>query len=279
MNEQNNEQVGAEENEAPEVELKGHQDDHDYEAEARRKGWRPKDEYEGDADKWVDAKTFVERGEKFVKNLQRKIDELQQKIESFEQTKTQVKTFYEDALKRKDQELLQLVTALKKQRAQAIREGNDDQAVEIDGHIEALQNERERLNADAEEKKQQPSPDQIVHSIVLDEWVEENPWFKTDEKLREAAIAFGKEINAKNKDLRGRKFLDKVREMMVEEFPRRFAENKPATPVAVEGGKQAARVKGKTAADLPEEDKKLMKYYVSSGMMTEETFLKTYFER
>jgi len=38
-----------------------------YEDQAREQGWRPKEEYEGDPEKWRPAKEFVERGELFGK--------------------------------------------------------------------------------------------------------------------------------------------------------------------------------------------------------------------
>ena len=38
-----------------------------YESEAREQGWKPKEEYEGDPEKWRPAKEFVERGELFGK--------------------------------------------------------------------------------------------------------------------------------------------------------------------------------------------------------------------
>src|SRR5260370_13868990 len=59
----------------------------DYESEASRQGWVPRDKYRGDAAKWVDAKTFVERGERFASHLQREVASLKQKLEDFEGTK------------------------------------------------------------------------------------------------------------------------------------------------------------------------------------------------
>jgi len=38
-----------------------------YESQAREQGWKPKEEYEGDPEKWKPAKEFVERGELFGK--------------------------------------------------------------------------------------------------------------------------------------------------------------------------------------------------------------------
>ena len=39
--------------------------ENNYEAEAREQGWKPKEGYEGDPEKWRPAKEFVERGELF----------------------------------------------------------------------------------------------------------------------------------------------------------------------------------------------------------------------
>ena len=38
-----------------------------YEGEAREMGWRPKEEWQGEPEKWRDAKEFVERGELYGK--------------------------------------------------------------------------------------------------------------------------------------------------------------------------------------------------------------------
>src|SRR3990167_3752736 len=35
----------------------------EVETQARDMGWRPKEEFKGSEDKWVDAKTFIDRGE------------------------------------------------------------------------------------------------------------------------------------------------------------------------------------------------------------------------
>ena len=38
-----------------------------YDKQAREMGWRPKEEWEGEPEKWRDAKEFVERGELYGK--------------------------------------------------------------------------------------------------------------------------------------------------------------------------------------------------------------------
>lgn len=45
--------------------------DQAIEAEARRSGWRPKEQFTGDPNSWVDAKTFVQRGKEILPHIQR----------------------------------------------------------------------------------------------------------------------------------------------------------------------------------------------------------------
>lgn len=40
------------------------------EAKALRMGWKPKEEFNGDTSKWVDAETFIKRGEEFLPFVQ-----------------------------------------------------------------------------------------------------------------------------------------------------------------------------------------------------------------
>jgi hypothetical protein len=60
--------------EEPGVEIPGEDGDdpnvndqaRDFDAEAREHGWRPKDEFPGDAAKWVDAETFMKRADEVM---------------------------------------------------------------------------------------------------------------------------------------------------------------------------------------------------------------------
>jgi hypothetical protein len=56
-----------------------------WESEARGMGWAPKESFKGDPQKWVDAKTYVERGEQFIPILQHTKRELQGRLNTFEE--------------------------------------------------------------------------------------------------------------------------------------------------------------------------------------------------
>ena len=57
---------------------------YDYEGAAREKGWRPKEEYEGDAEGWVGAEEFVKRQPLFdkIKVQSKRLKELEKTVEA-----------------------------------------------------------------------------------------------------------------------------------------------------------------------------------------------------
>ncbi|MBU6264867.1 MAG: hypothetical protein KGM14_01565 [Actinomycetales bacterium] len=250
------------------------------EAEASRKGWVPKDKYTGDPSKWVDAKTFIARGEKFTKNLQREIADLRAKLDSFEGTRKAFVKFHEETIAKKDAEIADAIQQLRIQRSAAVREGDDELAIQLEDRIDVLKDQRKEVKATpVEQKTPEISADEALKNPLIEDWIDDgNEWFRDDEKLRNYALELGKEIAAEG--VKGRKFLDRVRERMEEEFPRRFKKDSApaggrADPVA--GGTNARpSVGGKTEADLPPEDRKLMREFVAQGWMTKEKFLKEY---
>lgn len=273
QNEQEYEQANA-----TDGDLDNHQS---YEDAAGHKGWVPKEQFKGDSSKWVDAKTFVERGEKFNVNLQKEVAALKSKIESFEGTKAAFAKFHAETVARKDAELSEAIKALRIERSAATRNGEDELAIELDDRIDGLRAQQKEVKQIAvEPQAQTPAEDP-----VLLEWIEDgNDWFKEDGKLRAYAIAMAQDMNKNGETLRGRKFLDKVTERMAEEFPRKFrsmTNSAGRSGSNVEGGSTAtsSRTGGYSERDLPAEDLKLMKQFVAEGWTTRDAFLKSYFSR
>ena len=55
-------------------EADGETGERDWEADARAMGWSPKAEFKGDKTHWIDAKSFVERGELTEADLDKALD-------------------------------------------------------------------------------------------------------------------------------------------------------------------------------------------------------------
>ena len=80
-----------------------------YEQQAREQGWRPKEEYEGDPEKWRPAKEFVERGELFGKidHMGKELKETRKALKMLQEHHSKVKeTEYNNALKELKQKYL-----------------------------------------------------------------------------------------------------------------------------------------------------------------------------
>lgn len=255
------------------------------ETEARSHGWKPQSEYTKDDGKWVDAATFVERGKNFNSVLQRKVAEMEAKTAKAEQQLKALGKFHADAMKRKDEELATTIRTLRVQKSAATRDGEDEEAVALEDRIEVLAAERKALKEEPAAATVPETAD-AKQAATLSAWIEDgNSWFKDSSRLRAAAIAIGEELRAKGEDTHDRAFLNKVAAEMRKEFPEKFSTAAAAAggnplrnrPGNVEAGRGGADISsGHSERDLPAADRKLMREFVSQGLMTKEQFLKDY---
>lgn len=262
--------------------------------EATRKGWVPKEEFTGDPKRWVDAATFLDRGQKFNANLQREVQALKAKLEAFEGTKQQFIKFHEETLAAKQRDLDAAITALRVQKSEATASHEHEQAVALEDRIELLKDQRKVLTDEANAIKQPKTTEPVDKSeaalarskqnAAVQEWVEDgNDWFAKDKVLRDHAVEVTEEMLKDGETARGRALLDLVAARVKADFPRRFA-SKATVPEgsAVESGNTRTAAKGKAGhseADLPPADKAIMKDLIAGGYTTKEKFLESYFSR
>ena len=263
------------------------------ELEASKRGWVPKSKWVAsgkEANQWVDAQTFNKRGEQFNKNLQTEVAQLKNKLAEFEGSARAFAEFQKGLLAQKDAELQTALRQLRLQHKEAIRNGDDDEALELEDKIDAARASAKAVIAEV--KAPVADPNVKVENPVLDEWVEDgNQWFQENEKLRRYAVALGDQMIAAGEPDRGRKFLDKVAAKMREEFPKSFRAPKsgerPNDRVnggsggsgGAGGSSSGSSFNGKTSRDLPPADRALMRQFIAEGMYTEESYLKSYFSR
>jgi len=268
------------------------------EAQATRQGWTDKAHFKGDPKKWVDAKTFIERGERFAKNLENEVAALRKQMAEFEGTKAAFKKFHEETISRKDEELKTAIAALRVQRSEAQSYGEHDTVVALEDRIDLLKTQQKELKAPIDEPAPAVLTSEQASAVaktdpVLMEWVEDgNTWFNEDAKLRQYALNLGENLIKSGEAARGRAFLDKVGELMRRDFPRYFRTESGASNLAnatsasttgsgaqAGGGKTGVGVAGKTERDLPKEDLELMRQFIKEGWTTKEKFLTSYFSR
>lgn len=266
-------------------------------AEATRKGWVSKEEFTGDKKRWVDAATFLERGERFNKNLQREVQQLKKQLETFEGTKKQFIKFHEETLAAKQSELDTAISALRVQKSQATADHEHEQAVALEDRIDLLRGQKAELTKEAaalksdeldkpaaatEEDAEALGAARMAQNAAVQEWVEDgNEWFKDNPKLRAYAVSVTEEMLKDGEKARGRKLLDLVAERVKADFPRSFkSDAQPRNNVesgSGRGGKGPAG--GKSERDLPAVDRQIMNDLIAGGYTTKENYLASYFSR
>jgi uncharacterized protein involved in exopolysaccharide biosynthesis len=99
-------------------------EERNFEQEARQDGWRPQEEWNGDPEKWVDAETFVERGEKITGILKSKADRLEQRLHKLEHANKKFGEYHKQQLDAQKKAAEQKIERLEDLLAEAISNGD-----------------------------------------------------------------------------------------------------------------------------------------------------------
>lgn len=235
------------------------------EERARRMGWRPQDEFKGDADKWRPAQEFLDRGMNELpvlrdryKNLEKKFDDTQKTVAEFVEF---ARKGEERAYERARKELLE-----KREAAVAMADTETFKKTE----------------AELAELEPPPSPKVNVipaEAAEISSWIEENPWFNADPTMNAMAktIEAGLFKDKPNMTIADR--LQEVKRRVKGAFPEKFEnERRTSAPAVSEGsGAPPRRGSGKTYENLPPDAKKACDKFVKTiPGFTREEYCKTY---
>lgn len=226
---------------------------------AREQGWKPKEEFEGDASKWVSAETFVAKGE-----LIDRIEQLGKKLKDSDKTIAMLK---EHHAKVKETEFKKAVEFLKQQKKQAYESGDVDKILELDDKIAEV---RETQKA----QKQQDQVDETPESHpAFQSWVSENKWYESDSEMRADADAFGEAYARNNTDKTPQEVLEYVSKKIKKAYPEKFTNPNRNKPTGVESGSGNRQGSSRDNFTLTEEEAKVMNTFVRNGVMTKEEYL------
>ena len=233
----------------------------DYEAEARKQGWTPQEDFRGDPARWTYAETFVKRADEVMpflqkqnKALKRELDDLRRQVKKSTEFFTQAETrAYE--------------------RAMADLQKRHDEAVET-GDLAASR----RVMAEMRDIKPPEAP--VADAPVNDadaatkfaEWIDANDWYVKDADRRSyadiQAQAMGPAIA-----------YDGGPEAWLEELGRRVERKftAPKPNAANPGGNRAGARGGKAYSDLPPEAKAVCDKWVRQGIIkSRDDYVKSY---
>lgn len=236
------------------------------EQEARTLGWVPQEEFKGDPARWVDAETFVERGHTVMPILRKNNERLEQLVKSQAEELNKVKNLFNASQ--------ESITELQKVHADAMKaavekarrdvmaeirtareEGDVERELQLTDELADLKNQQKSL----ETKPQEPAaPAQAQQEEVhpeLKAWMEENPWFGTDQRKTMKAMGIAQVLRADpdNEKLQGRAFFDRVLEELEGKTTTRTDKVSGGRPTGTGGGGGGGG--GKAYADMPSDAK------------------------
>lgn len=231
----------------------------DIELKALEMGWRPKEEFDGSEDDFIDAKEFVRRKPLFekIEHQSKELKQIKQALEAFKGHYGKVQeTEYQRALK-------DLKASLK----QANREGDFDRADYLEAKVEQVEAEREALRTERESI--QVETPQVDPRFVA--WTDRNPWYTSQKHMRAYADEVG--IKLIQQGVSQNEVLKLVEDAVKKEFPNKFQNPNKANAPAVEGRSSPRTNTKSDDFELSDLERQTMNRFIQVGATTKEKYI------
>lgn len=231
-----------------------------FETKALEMGWRPKEEFDGAEEDFIDAKEFVRR-----KPLFDRLEQQGRQLKDVNKTLEQLKGHYS---KVRETEFNRALAELKAARKQAITDSDGDRFDLIDDRIKEVEKEAKQVIEDSKALTNAPDPAEFT------QWMGKNTWYQKDEAMTAFADRIG--LRLKNSvdqgELTAFQVLQKVERAVRAEFPHKF--RNPNKDVAPDVGQSKQQPSKKSDSFLMDEtERKVMDNFVRQGIMTKEQYI------
>lgn len=248
------------------------------EQRAMEHGWVPKEEWSGNPDEWIPANVFNMRGEFFsrISKDKTKIAELTQTVDALVEHN---KKIFDAAYKK-------AIDDLKREKKQALEEGDNQAVLDIDDKIEELREDTEKQKKELEERVQTARQQQS--NPVFDSWHAHNSWYMQDSVATAYANEVASDIN-RAAQVAGvqpdyNKLLSEVGRKVRQKFPEKFGRTSTKTDPVEPGGETTtptrstnSRISGISRNDLTEAERRIMDTILkTTPKMTEKEYLEQY---
>jgi hypothetical protein len=225
----------------------------DWESEAAKDGWKPKDEWHG-ARPWKNAQEFVEHGEDILVYVKRDRDRLRDKVEKSEADMDarfkRLEGTYIKTLERQKTQYDTDIKAIESQERKAVEEGDV-------ASFDELKTRREAMGAAPEVPKDEtPSVDPAVT-----EWAKNNAWFTTDPEMRAMAVATAGRVSQNGADVHTQ--IEAAEKEVRLRYPEKFEAPKQAIETDGQNTRKTRAPKG--VAQLPKEAREAFDSFVRMG--------------
>lgn len=242
------------------------------EEEARKYGWRSRDEFDREPEGWVDAGRFLEFPSTQVKMLRDEKEALKGELGGVKEQLERIGSVQREAVqiardqerKKYEDELAQIT----QQQRRAVEEANPEA-------FDAL----ERQKQDMQKRAPQPQQPQVDQAVV--KYRQDNDWTQNPALWAEAVQA----VEYLPPDQRGsaEQQLEFAEKTMRTKYPHMFQAEPPKTPAASKvdgGGLGLGRKMGKGVNDLPSDAQKVAREMVEDGIFKSvDDYAKAYWEQ
>lgn len=247
------------------------------EESARKSGWVPKEEFNGDPAIWRDAKEFNERGKEIagiqterLESANKKIDNLEKQMSTFMNEQKKEREEFMEYNKKRD------AVALKK--AKADLQADQRKAVEEQdtAAYDLAQKKIDKIEVEEVEipKKKTVQEDVDVH---YEGFVKDNAWYNDDVEMTVFADTAARILSSKG-DMMSDDFFGTVVKQVKEKFPEKFENGNRDLPGAVDTGGKPKKTSGKKGySGLPKEAREQCDQFCKTiPGFTKESFLEHY---
>jgi hypothetical protein len=224
------------------------------EQQALEMGWRPREEFDGDDDDFIDAKEFVRRKPLFdkIENTSKELKQVRKALEQF-------KTHYSAV---KETEYNRAMSALKEARKTALADGDGDRFESIDAEIQVDEIQKAKNTPIVQDEPAFP-PEFVA-------WKEQNKWYDNKRFMKAFADDYGVELHKRG--LSPTEVLKQVAQEVRKKFPDEFVNPRKASAPDVETSRgttsETSIEKGLTATE-----RSIMNTLVRGNHITKEKYL------
>jgi hypothetical protein len=255
--------------------------------EAESQGWVPKERFRGNEADWVDADTFVKRGREILpilrknnENLIKDLNATKEQLKEFREAAEEFKKFQKEAYERKAGEYEARIKEIKESRAQAISDGDGQKVNALDDALDEAKEDLKQAKQAVKEAETVKEPEVTTPAVEpeLQAWLDGNDWFGTDKRMTSIANGIGESLRLEFPLLKGKAFLEKLDEVLAEEFPNKFGKKQsPASRVESGSGRQGRGGNNAQSYDnLPADAKAACDKFVKQKLMTKEEYVASY---
>jgi actin-related protein len=233
----------------------------DIEKQALDQGWRPKDEYEGDPGKWVDASIFVARAPLF--------EHIDAQKRELKEVKKALKLMASHHAKTREVEYARALDELRAQKKTALTDMDADAVINIDERIDLV---KEQIKQDKQQVFQEASQEIEAQHPEFVRWTDRNSWYGTNRTMKAFADAYGNELAAEGKTPPD--VLRLVEKEVRSKFPEKFSNPNREKASSVESSSSPKASGGNGGFQLSAEERRAMATFVRAGALTEEQYIK-----